>query len=334
MPVLKLSHGYAKRTKNVKYPISHHKRLESEVAHGTGAAKRTLSVADKRAAVGRPIAGFVASQPIVWMMRIGYVARGIIFLIVGAFALLAASGLGAHPQGARDALEFLFQKPFGGYFLWLLAIGLACFAGWRFMQAVFDIERFGNRLYGLMRRTVLTGSGVFYVALAAASARITFAERRMDEDQSAREWTAWVMAQPLGRAIIALIGVGFAAVAIGLAAKAVRAPYRHRRQGIPTKRIWADTLGSFGTLTRAVVFIVIGCFLTIAAYDSNSREAVSLAGVLRAMQEQAHGGMLLSIAALGLLAFGLFEILEALRPNALAVKLERQVSLASQPEQE
>jgi len=75
-----------------------------------------------------------------------------------------------------------------------------------------------------MRRAVLTGSGVFYVALAAASARITFAERRMGEDQSAREWTAWVMAQPLGRGIIALIGVGFAAVAIGLAAKAVRAP--------------------------------------------------------------------------------------------------------------
>jgi len=246
-------------------------------------------------------------------MRIGYVARGIVFLIVGAFALLAASGLGSHPHGARDALEFLFQKPFGGYFLWLLAIGLACFAGWRFMQAVFDTERFGNSVYGLARRAVLTGSGVFYVALAAASARITFAERRVDEDQSAREWTAWVMAQPLGRAIIALIGAGFAAVAIGLVVKAVREPYRHQRQIPPSKRIWADVLGSFGTLTRAVVFLLVGCFLTIAAYDSNSREAVSLAGVLRAMQEQAHGGVLLAIAALGLLAFGLFEILEAWR---------------------
>ena len=262
----------------------------------------------KRATVG-PIVRFVTSQPIAWVMRIGYVARGTVFLIVGAFALLAASGLGTHPQGARDALEFLFQKPFGGYFLWLLAAGLACFAGWRFMQAVFDIERFGNSLYGLVRRAVLIGSGVFYIALATASARITFAERRMDEDQSAREWTAWVMAQPLGRAIIALIGARFAVVAIGLVVKAVRQPYRHRREA--TKRIWADVLGSFGTLTRAVVFVLIGCFLTIAAYDSNSREAVSLAGVLRAMQEQTHGGVLLAIAALGLLAFGLFEILEA-----------------------
>ena len=254
----------------------------------------------------------LAGGPLVWIARIGYVARGIVFLIIGGFALMAAGGLGADPQGARDALELIFQKRFGGIFLSALAAGLLCFASWRFRQAIFDLNRHGNDWYGLTRRAVLAGSGAFYVALAAAAVRITVEPRRVSEDQSAREWTAWVMSQPLGRALIALIAAGFIGFATGLAVKAVRAPYRQQHHATQTKRRWiAVALGSFGTLTRAVVFVMIGGYLAIAAYDANSRQAVSLAGVLRAMQQQAYGGVLLGIAALGLLAFGFFEITEA-----------------------
>src|SRR5437870_3854529 len=89
-----------------------------------------------------------AGWPTVWILRIGYVARGVIFLVIGGFALLAAGGFGTHPQGARDALEALFQAH--GYFLWPLAFGLLCFAGWRFLQALFDTEGHGGGFYGLV----------------------------------------------------------------------------------------------------------------------------------------------------------------------------------------
>lgn len=253
----------------------------------------------------------LASRPLAWMMRIGYFARGVVFLMIGGFALLAAGGFPAHPQGARDAMEFFFQKPFGGYFLWTLAVGLMCFAGWRILQAVLDADCHGDSLYGLIRRGGLIASGMFYVALAAATARITVEERRVSEDQSARDWTEWLMAQPLGRGLIALVAAGFAAVAIGLVVQAFRAPYWHKLDATREQRAMAVALGSYGILTRAFVFLVFGGFLAVAAYDSNSREAVSLAGVLRAMQTQTYGGVLVAIAALGLLAFGFFEIIEA-----------------------
>ena len=258
--------------------------------------------------------------PLVWMVRFGYGARGIVFLLIGSIALFAASGLGAHPQGARDALELAFQRPLGRYFLWALAAGLVCFAGWRFLQSVFDADRHGRDRLGLMRRAMLGGSGVFYLALAAATARITFGERAVSEDQSAREWTALVMAQPFGRILIALIATGFVSVAIGLTLKVFRAPYRDALDATEAQRTMAVALGSFGIMTRAFVFLMLGCFLAIVAYDSDSRQAVGLAGVLRAVQHQAYGSVLLGIAALGLLAFGFFEIIEATARRAVAVK--------------
>jgi len=142
----------------------------------------------------------------------------------------------------------------------------------------------------------------------------------VSEDQSAREWTAWLMAQPLGRFLLALIAVGFVSVAIGLALKVFRAPYRDVLDATEAQRTMAVVLGSFGIMTRAFVFLVFGCFLAIAAYDGNSREVGGLASVLRAMQHYAYGGVLLGVAALGLLAFGFFEIIEATARRAAAVK--------------
>src|SRR5262245_9668627 len=56
------------------------------------------------------------------MARIGYTARGLVYLIVGTFAALAASS-GRRPVGTKGALEKLLAKPLGNWLV--IALGAA-----------------------------------------------------------------------------------------------------------------------------------------------------------------------------------------------------------------
>lgn len=79
------------------------------------------------------------------LARLGYGARGTVYLIVGGLALLAAIGSGGRATGSKGALQTVLKAPFGALLLAIIAIGLLCFAAWRLAQGFLDADQLGRK---------------------------------------------------------------------------------------------------------------------------------------------------------------------------------------------
>jgi hypothetical protein len=106
-----------------------------------------------------------AQHTLVMLARGGYAARGILYLIIGIFALLAAQDP-TKPKDSHKSLEALLSQPFGYVLVGLVVAGLLAFAGWRLVQAIRDVDHHGTKLKGVVIRAGLLVGGLINGALA------------------------------------------------------------------------------------------------------------------------------------------------------------------------
>ena len=69
-----------------------------------------------------------AGPAIAALARAGYAAKGVVYVLVGGLAVLAAVGSGGTTTGSRGAMRTVLAGPFGRVMLALIAAGLAGFA--------------------------------------------------------------------------------------------------------------------------------------------------------------------------------------------------------------
>jgi hypothetical protein len=278
----------------------------------------TAAAQDLKREVDAQLLGAARSPAMEWAARVGFAARGLVYVLVGGLAVLAAAGHGGGATGTRGALRRLLYEPFGRVMLAAAAAGLACYAAWRFVESLADAERLGRTPVALLIRAGLFVGGAITAALALEAARLALMgsghHRDPTGDRAARDWTATLMAEPLGAWLVAGVGAGFIAACFYQLYKV----YRKRvDRGVELDRLSPGaarlirTVAWLGTAARGAVFFVLGGFLIQAARHHHAGEARGLGGALQSLTDRAFGPWLLGGVALGLVAFGVYQLLLA-----------------------
>ena len=249
------------------------------------------------------------------LARFGFAAKGIVYITIGVLAAYAAFTTGGKTTDSRGALEEILFKPYGKYLLGAIAVGLAGYALWRFVQAIKDTENKGSGAKGIAVRIGYAVIGVIYAGLAFSALQLVLGSGGESKgDSTSKEWTATLLAQPYGQWLVGAIGLGFIAAAVSHFYKAYTAKFREKlmtSQMSEKAQSFALRTGQFGLAARGVVFGLIGAFLIQAALYSNAGEARGLGGALTALGQQTYGQLLLGVVALGLVAYGFYMLVLA-----------------------
>ena len=254
---------------------------------------------------------FVQSHAFEWLSRAGFVARALIYAIIGILAFKLAVGHGGKLTNQQGALHTVAQQPFGKLLLTLVAIGLGGYSLWRLVRAGIGHGREGSdtgfdRIAGL-------ASGIAYGTLCVLAIEILLGIGGGGAGNT-KKATAGVFRWPEGVWIVGIAGVVMIGVALYQGYRGITKQFlddsKVQEMG-PRVKEWISRLGTIGHLARMIVFGLVGIFLIKAAIDYSPSKAVGLDGALAKIVHRSYGPFLLGVVAVGLIAFALYSLSDA-----------------------
>jgi Domain of Unknown Function (DUF1206) len=248
------------------------------------------------------------------LARWGLVSKGSLYVLVGVIAADVSIGGGERLQDRGGALATLTDTWYGKLLVGLLAIGLAGYAAWRFAEGVLGRPLEGGKKEGWPKRMSYFARSAWYLGLLAIALGALYGANESGGSQEEDRATAQVLDLPLGRWIVAGVGLGILGAGVFNLWRGVTARFRKnlklRKMSEVEERSFT-VMGIVGHIARGVVFSLIGFFLVRAAWQYDPEEAIGLDGALAQIVRQDYGDTLLAVVATGLIAYGLYCYAEA-----------------------
>ncbi len=263
----------------------------------------------------REHAGRRAAPWLRWVARVGIVAEGVIYLLIGGLALAGAFDPAQRPSGSSGAMSKLAQAPLGRVMLVVLALGLAAYVLWQLVLAALDPEC-RQRRWSIQRMALrihhLWSAALHCVLVGIAGWQLLGFGHDSDDGQTQQHFTAMALELPGGRWLVGGIGAGIVVFALVQWILACR-PQKGTRMDLTHTplRVPILVLLVLGYVARGALFGLIGTFLVHAAWQHDPNQAAGIAGALQSMRHQPYGPWLLGAVAIGLIAFGLAQVAKA-----------------------
>lgn len=271
-----------------------------------------MSAPDKLFATISPL----PSSGIKALAKLGFAAIGVVYVLMGVLALLAAMGM---QRGARadkqEAVQHLQQVPGGSVLLGLIALGLLGYILWRFAQALLDTEGKGTSLKGLSYRFWYVCSGLFYSGLAIYAARLAFQGHADEGTDATKTLATEVLSWPGGDWLL-IVG-GMVTIFIGLY-QGYRAFSGQLQSDVSARQLSAAEhrlvfrAAQVGVTARGIVVGIIGYFFVQAGQQSRAGAVGSTDEAFDFLATM--GQPILAAVAAGLIAYGLNSLVQARYP--------------------
>jgi hypothetical protein len=249
------------------------------------------------------------------LARLGYAANGVVYAVVGFLALRAALGPAEAEVGREEALAQFLGAPLGQVMLAVIAVALVGYSAGHVLMGFRSPEKSDKEgLRDWVNRGAHIGSGLLHLSLAAAAAQLVISARRDESGRTPEDWTAIVMAQPLGRWLVGLAGLGLIGIGVYELYKVVTAKFRQammRDKMSDEVEAFIVSFGRVGYTARGIIYGIMGVFLIQAARQYEPQEAGGLGQALGSLAEQPYGPWLLGAVAIGFIAFGGYAIMLA-----------------------
>lgn len=249
-----------------------------------------------------------AARSVEYLARAGYLAKGVVYGLVGVLAVQAAFTAARSPD-TGDALQAIGRAPFGRWLLGFVAVGLVCYAVWRFVQAWRDTEGKGRDWRGRAIRFGYGISALTHLMLAVAAGGAAAWGGSPGAGDARRRWAAELLSWPGGWLVLVVAGLVVIGVGVNHFRRAYRADFMKdydRTEMSERQRAWAKPVGRFGLAARGVTFCLVGLFLALAGWQTNVGQVKGLGEAFNAMAEQPLGRVMLPVVATGFVAYGVY----------------------------